>query len=345
MPQFTTALPSGSTILVTGVNGFVASHVADQLLHHGYRIRGSVRDMQKSSWLQNTFEKKYGNDRFELVQVEDMTVDGAWDKAIQDATGIIHVATIFGRSDLVTAIMQANEKLLTAAKKSNVKRFIYTSSSEAAIYTSADKRGQLKVDPQSWNEQAVKDAETPGEDLAKGFQVYCASKTRGEQAIWKWVDENQPQFVLNTVLPSLCFGRSVDPKNQGHASSSAWPSAIFRNELETIKPIIGSIIPTGAYCVDVQDVARLHVAGLLHSDVENERLFAFGSQFVWNDITTLYQKAYPDREFAKELPSMTSARPLEIERAGRAEWLLKEMGTSGWTALEDTLKANIEDLV
>lgn len=37
----------------------------------------------------------------------------------------------------------------------------------------------------------------------KGFAVYLASKVQGERAAWRWVEANQPGFVLNTVLPNF----------------------------------------------------------------------------------------------------------------------------------------------
>lgn len=36
------AIAPGSLTLVTGVNGFIGSHIADQLLSLGYRVRGTV---------------------------------------------------------------------------------------------------------------------------------------------------------------------------------------------------------------------------------------------------------------------------------------------------------------
>ncbi len=71
----------GSLVLVTGANGYIASHIADQLLEAGYKIRGTVRDAKKSSWLQELFDKKYGSGKFEMVVVEDMKVPGAFDEA------------------------------------------------------------------------------------------------------------------------------------------------------------------------------------------------------------------------------------------------------------------------
>lgn len=75
-------LPQGSWILVTGANGFVGSHVADQFLKHGYKIRGTVRDAKKNAWVSRYFEGKYGNGRFELVELQDLTDLEAVKKAL-----------------------------------------------------------------------------------------------------------------------------------------------------------------------------------------------------------------------------------------------------------------------
>jgi nucleoside-diphosphate-sugar epimerase len=77
------ALPAGSTVLVTGVNGLIGSHVADQLLKAGYRVRGTVRNVQKTKWAQNLFDKLYGGGKFELVEIKDLTADGVFDEALK----------------------------------------------------------------------------------------------------------------------------------------------------------------------------------------------------------------------------------------------------------------------
>lgn len=77
------ALPSRATVLVTGVNGLIGSHVADKLLEHGYKVRGTVRDTQKSNWVMEFFEKKFGPGLFELVEVRDITKDGAFDQFLE----------------------------------------------------------------------------------------------------------------------------------------------------------------------------------------------------------------------------------------------------------------------
>lgn len=79
----TSAIPKGSIVLVTGVNGYIASHIADQLLLAGYNVRGSVRDASRTQWIAELFNKKYGPGRFERCVVPNMSVDGAFDVAVK----------------------------------------------------------------------------------------------------------------------------------------------------------------------------------------------------------------------------------------------------------------------
>lgn len=75
------AIPKGSVVLVTGVNGLLGSHVAKQFLEYGYKVRGTVRDVEKNSWLTAAFDKQYGPGNFELVAVADLTDDKALTEA------------------------------------------------------------------------------------------------------------------------------------------------------------------------------------------------------------------------------------------------------------------------
>lgn len=76
-------VPKGSTILVTGANGYLGSNIADQFLEYGYNVRGTVRDTEKNAWLAKLFEKNHGPDRFELFKVADMVAEGAFDEAVK----------------------------------------------------------------------------------------------------------------------------------------------------------------------------------------------------------------------------------------------------------------------
>ena len=75
------AIAPGSLILVTGANGFIGSHVADQLIQAGYRVRGTSRTTSKIEWVKEMFDKKHGEGKFETVVVENMAEPGSFDKA------------------------------------------------------------------------------------------------------------------------------------------------------------------------------------------------------------------------------------------------------------------------
>lgn len=107
------ALPTGSMVLVTGgqsitiqtahgsflithaaqVNGFVASHVADQLLEHGYGVRGTARDEVKLNLALDALRKRHPDSTVEGVVVPDMVADHAFDEAMSGVSGVAHVAS------------------------------------------------------------------------------------------------------------------------------------------------------------------------------------------------------------------------------------------------------------
>lgn len=77
------AVPYGSLVIVSGVTGFIGSHVADQALAAGYRVRGTTRSRSKGNWVEDHFQGKYGLDMFELVEVPDMEAKGAFDYVVE----------------------------------------------------------------------------------------------------------------------------------------------------------------------------------------------------------------------------------------------------------------------
>lgn len=68
-----------SLILVTGANGYIASHIANEALARNYRVRGTVRNPSATQWLQDFFDERYGKGRFELVKADGFDKEGALD--------------------------------------------------------------------------------------------------------------------------------------------------------------------------------------------------------------------------------------------------------------------------
>src|SRR4051812_5647887 len=92
-PSADITIPPGSLVVVTGANGFIASHVVDQLLQAGFRVRGTVRSTKRGGWTVDYFNGKYGDGKFELIEVPEMGDPGAFDEAVKGAAGYIQMAT------------------------------------------------------------------------------------------------------------------------------------------------------------------------------------------------------------------------------------------------------------
>ncbi|KAK1975559.1 hypothetical protein LZ30DRAFT_605345 [Colletotrichum cereale] len=342
------AIPKGSVVLVTGANGFIASHVAYQLIQHGYKVRGTVRDTQKHAWLSAYFEKTYGKGHFELFSVPDMTAENAYDEAIKGVSAFIHMASVKNfdpdpNNVIPVVVKSAIVAIKAAYREPAVKRFVLTSSSSVTLPVNLQAFLAMKgavVTEDSWSPDAKELAWTPGPwEPGHGVTVYIASKLEQEQAVWKYYRENQskrPDLVVNAVLPNMNLGKSLDPINQGHPSTSGIIVPLFQGK------VLDSMRKLPQYAIDVQDDALLHVAAATLPDVKSERIFAFAHPFCWDDILEIFRKQYPDKTFPDNFSS--EPYPAIIKPRDRAEELLKRLGKPGWTPFEDTLRMNVDDL-
>ncbi|QPC62863.1 hypothetical protein HYE67_005094 [Fusarium culmorum] len=339
------AVPKGSVVLVTGVNGFLGSHVAKQFLEFGYKVRGTVRDPAKNSWLSTAFDNQYGQGNFELVKLADMTSEEDLKEVVKGVSVVAHTASIMSLNpDPNKVIPDAIAGALTALKvaygESSVKRFVLTSSSSAATISMPGKPHAL-VNEESWSEGAVKIAwSDPPYTMARAGAVYAASKVQSEQAIWKYHKEHQserPDLVVNTVLPNYNWGKTIDAANQGYPSSSGLPVMLYKNKIATMHR---RTVPQ--YFIDVDDTGRLHVAAAIFDHVKDQRIFGFAGRFNWNQVLDILRKHYPEKTFPENFADGEDAN--EIEPRDKAEQLLKDLGRPGWTSLEDAIIANVEDL-
>jgi nucleoside-diphosphate-sugar epimerase len=333
-------LSKGSTILVTGVTGYIGSHVADQALALGYKVRGAVRSIERAAWLQEFFDKKYGGGSFTTVLLPDAIDAAAVEDAVKGVDGVIDIAVDSQLSPepepyIPNTIRRTLNILEAASKNPSVKYVVITSSSMAAVPWKSDV--EYTISPDAYNEDFIKLAWDPAfNDPGKMFMVYAAAKAQSEQAAWKFVSENKPSFTLNTVLPSANFGPALSPEHQGLPSTGGWPKFLFEGDLS----LIGGVPPQ--YFVDVRDTARVHVAGLLDPNTSGQRLWTFGEPYNWNQILSIYRRLYPNRKFIDDLEGVGVDKAIAPSKT--AKDTLKVFGQNGWTSLEDSIKASLESV-
>ena len=82
-------------VLLTGISGFVAKHVAIELLNSGYEVLGTVRNSNSIEQTKKTLEENTNAiNNLSFVEL-DLLKDEGWDEAAEGCKYIIHVASPF----------------------------------------------------------------------------------------------------------------------------------------------------------------------------------------------------------------------------------------------------------
>jgi nucleoside-diphosphate-sugar epimerase len=119
---------TGYDILITGVNGFIASHLAERLLQQEAGVRGTARRPAAAAWL-----AKRGVD----ILPADLFDREALSRAAAGCRSVVHVAAWTGGPELPPETgyqvnVDGTANVLAAAQAAGVERFIYISS--VAVY-------------------------------------------------------------------------------------------------------------------------------------------------------------------------------------------------------------------
>jgi nucleoside-diphosphate-sugar epimerase len=229
------ALPQGSLILVTGSSGYIGSHVVNEALAAGYKVRGTARSEEKAEHTKKIFNN---NPHYSTAIVADFQHEGVFDEAVKGVDAVIHVASDTTFSTDPNQVIPPTRAgvlsiLKSAAKEPSIKRFVLTSSSAAVLLPKLNK--EFTVSKDDWDQEALDIAWAPppyNEDRA--FPVYAASKVEGEKALWQFVKEQKPSFVANAVLPNFNMG-TILPHGSPGATGSAIPG-LYNGKLPPIGP-------------------------------------------------------------------------------------------------------------
>lgn len=258
MSERKSVIPNGSWVLVTGANGFLGSHVVRGLLQRGYKVRGTIRDLSKSSWLiEDVFKSYYEDGSFELVHVPDLGARDAFTDAVKGMSAIAHVATVVtfdaDPHKVVPQTVGGTLSMLHAALgEPEVKAFVYTSSVVAATrFIPGD---DTHVERDTWNEEAIKLAWAPPPyDPTRGKIVYDASKAEAEKAMWKFVEEKKPNFNVNCVNPTCLIGEPLNRKHQETAYSMV--KLLYDGNTGFLDPGCKSSLPYRDGCLGIQSIS------------------------------------------------------------------------------------------
>lgn len=259
-------------ILVTGVSGYLGSHVAKQLLEEGYRVRGTVRSLENEAKV-TPIKNLVPDAKFPIELVAaDLTKEEGWDKAVEGCTGVMHVASPFPD---ITSKMVTEEEVMGPAREGTlrvlkaivahaptVKRVVQTSSF-AAIFGEAVPEAD-KV----YNEECWTDVDSPTLD------PYTKSKAAAEKAAWDYIKElpEEQKFELAVINPVMIMGPPLIEAHKGATSINIMGQIVN-------KAMPGVPRVSFPMC-DVRDVAKAHIKALTTPEAANHR-HIISTETVW----------------------------------------------------------------
>jgi len=250
-------------VLVTGGTGFIAQHCIIALTDAGYRVRTTVRSLERESEVRQNL--KVGGavpgDRLSFVAA-DLSADRGWAEALAGCTYVLHGAspTPSGEQvreeDWIRPAVDGNLRVLRAARNAGVERVVLTSAFGAV---GAGQRSRNRP----FNE-------TDWTDLEGNVAPYQKSKTLAERAAWDFVADEGRDLELATVNPVAVLGPALGV-DYSHSVR------LIKNMLDG-QPGCPKI---NSGFVDVRDVADLHLRAMTDPAAKGERFLATAGDSMW----------------------------------------------------------------
>ncbi|MEM9528414.1 MAG: NAD-dependent epimerase/dehydratase family protein [Bacteroidota bacterium] len=86
-------MSTSATILITGVTGFIGSHLAVLALQKGYKVIGSMRKLTRADSIRAAISKQATTDNLRFVEAELMDAN-AWDIATRGVDYVLNSASL-----------------------------------------------------------------------------------------------------------------------------------------------------------------------------------------------------------------------------------------------------------
>jgi dihydroflavonol-4-reductase len=332
------------TVLVTGASGFIAGHCIVELLQAGYRVRGTLRSLERADEVRRTVGGAIDPEERLTFVAADLLKDDGWPEAVRGCRYVLHVASPVSASlrresdELIAAARDGTLRVMRASAQAGVQRVVQTSS-VAAISRGHDRTEGHVFTEADWNDPSHPDN-----------NAYSRSKAIAEKAAWAALPQIGAGLEWVAVNPSLVLG----PLLSTDASVS----------IELVRKCLAGALPgyprMGYGIVDVRDVARIHLLAMTVAEAAGERFIASG-RFLWiEDVVKVLRERFP--AYRRKLPKFRLPDAL-VRAAGWFDPVLRgqlhELGRKrelsaakarrilGWTSRseEEAIAASAESLI
>jgi dihydroflavonol-4-reductase len=273
------------TVLLTGVSGFIAKHIALKFLNAGYNVRGTVRRLDRGEEVRAAVTPHLGESAGTLSFVQaDLESDAGWAEAMAGVSAVIHTASPFPIAQpkdpavLIRPAVEGTERVLKAAAAAGVERIVLTSSTVAVLNES---KPDAQQDESDWCDVTLPTT-----------TAYAKSKTLAEKAAWDLAKAKG--LKLTTINPGLVLGPPLD---EHYGSSLGLVERLLKGK-DPMLPGFG--FPT----VDVRDVAEMHLRALQRPETVGKRYLSAAGTLAMVEMGRILKATYPTRRIAtREAPA------------------------------------------
>jgi dihydroflavonol-4-reductase len=252
------------TVLVTGGSGFIGSHCILQLLAAGYRVRTTVRSLNREGDVRDMLKEGGVDPGAELTFfAADLEKDAGWREAVAGCDYVLHVASPFPANvpkhedELIVPAREGALRVLRASRDAGVKRVVLTSSFAAIGY--GHKPQSVPFTEADWTDPE-------GSDVAP----YPKSKTLAERAAWDFMAQEGGSLELSAINPVLVLGPAL-------GTDSSTSLLVIEKLLDGSMPGCPRLV---FGVVDVRDVADIHIRAMTHPAATGERFLAVSGDFM-----------------------------------------------------------------
>jgi len=244
------------TVLVTGGSGFIASYCIIALLNKGYKVRASLRSLNRVADVKQMLSVGgiHNFDNLSFVQA-DLSHERGWKEAAEGSSYIIHPASptpnpaAKHEDEFIIPAVNGVLFVLRAAKAAGVKRVVLTSAF-GAIGIGTNKKSPYTEE--DWS------------DLTQDLPAYQKSKTLSEKAAWEYIAGEGEGLELAVVNPVAVLGPVL---GADYSHSIQMIHGMLKG---TIKGLPNIRFPY----VDVRDVADLHLRAMIQPAANGQRFLA-----------------------------------------------------------------------
>ncbi|KAI0466711.1 putative cinnamoyl-CoA reductase [Xylaria cf. heliscus] len=333
-----------TTILITGATGLIGFRILVATLEAGHTVRYTVRSEEKAITVASNpaVVKLAPGNRLSSAVIPDLTVDGAFDTALQGVTHVIHTGSPTPNPvyDPTTQVFQPTVKissgLLTSALRTpSVRRVVITSSIASNLPP-----GPPTLIPVSAS------ARVPLPDLVPGtfdhvYDAYMLGKQIELHNSDEFVRNRNPHFTISHVLPGYVFGR-----NELALDAAMMQTQNSSNNFLMMGMMGGEPpFPVHDGFAHIDDVADVHLrVAFMDPQAEGPKDFGIATKVDYNTIFDHVEKAFP-KAVAAGVFKRGKVPPLPVNYdSGDAEKLLGRKFKTFETAVIDVASQYLDKI-